>query len=375
MEPSQSGKSFFQLMMKYFISSFCILFLAVFFVSSCILQGASRLGSTGDPDNSNTRPRIEVAQCGEKESCEWICDDTLVKGSERFRCYQISWTDVNRITNVYEVIMDRSSDPDFKYIRGDKSDLEKSITPSDFDFFLQHAKETLIQAFEDTAKSKNNHPLTETQRKENLKEFALWIAENEDIAKAMMDQDTSLEIGRSLFQSLGQALGVGSNDPDFDIDVNTRVDINNDNIQVGNRTLFTIDVKKEDFIQFLYGFIQDLDNNSNISGGDSLMIRSDLSRNDYAFEWGHTTLVDFCVEATNEDQDAIEVKKCLQAIYCIHRAAEYGRLSPSGVSSSSSRNNGIFGALDAYRDIVGSNRSDFCESDNLTSSNIDRYWD
>ena len=365
MEPSQSGKSFFQLMMKYFISSFCILFLAVFFVSSCILQGASRLGSTGDPDNSNTRPRIEVAQCGEKASCEWICDDILVKGSERFRCYQISWTDVNRITNVYEVIMDKKSEKCYnlnrddecnKYLRGDKSDLEKSITPSDFDFFLQHAKETLIQALRDTGDRSTNFDVSDNTRISNLLNFSLWIAENEDIAKVMLDQDTSLEIGRALFQSLGQALDVNSNNQSFSTP-GDRVSISNNNIQVDDRTLFTIDnrVGKENFIQFLYGFIQDLSSN-NQSNGESLMIESDINRNDYAFEWGHTILVDFCEEVTNEDQDAIEVKKCLQAIYCIHQEGA-----------------DIFRALGAYQDIVGSTNDAFCAR--LNDSSIDRWWD
>ena len=76
-------------------------------------------------------------------------------------------------------------------------------------------------------------------------------------------------------------------------------------------------------------------------------------RNDSAFEWAHNALVDFCVEGTDEDEDEVEVKTCLQAIYCFTGDRIEDR-------------NYIFDKLEDRDDIVGSVDKRKCSYSKLT---------
>jgi len=344
------------------VKVFCLIFIFILAYGgvSCS-PPTSDLGSGGrtddgdddgdGDDNDHQHPRT----CSDRDSCQDICDDLFSHTTERYDCYDLSASEVNTITNVADELYDLTVSLD-KLEDLDADDVRTFLSIG-FDSFVDIVKgETVGDDDSHTWHTRNDDGSTDTNNvRVNSLEVMEWIAETEDIAEVILGQDRNFELGLELFQAVGGTLSANYQMHDDSVDtsdlyvcpIGTEKDVvnygSNSACSAHNGRLLDLD----DFTgveQFLSGFL------SQEFSSDSFMTFSADERNERAFEWGHNTLLEFCKEATDEDEGDVEVKTCLQATYCIHRNVETGGVTGEG----------IFRDLDDYNDIVGRTDVDNC---------------
>ncbi|MDE0150869.1 MAG: hypothetical protein OXK80_00010 [Bdellovibrionales bacterium] len=341
--------------MKVFYLMF-IVFAVAYGGISCTQPTTSELGSERDDDDrddddDNRRTRT----CSDRDSCQDTCDDLFSYTTERYGCYDLDPSEVNVISKV-------SDELERNLVRS--NELE-DIDADDFRAYLEIGMESFIDLVRgvpvgDSAKDNNRAQWnTNANVVTNSTTVMEWIAEEENIAEVILEQDRDFELGLELFQALAV-------DVTFDPPITNAVLVGTGvcvDFLVGNRFDIGDSLSSSDCAspkelldlshfngmsgvsKFLSGFLL-----AQISG-DSFMTFSADERNDTAFEWGHNTLLEFCKEATDEDEGDVEVKTCLQTAYCVHRSIETG-----GITS-----DGIFKDLDDHDGVVGRTDVDHCD--------------
>ena len=358
---------------------------------SCYIP--TQLPSTVDSSNNNNNnnnddddddDRTPRRLCGDRDSCQDSCDELFKSSSSRSTCYDLEFRDINALTFVGDslevkcepVSSGRSCNMEIDNV--DENDLE-DIDSSDFDLYLSVGVDDFIEALESDSGSGSDAF--------NLLE---WIGENSDIAETVLEHDEDLELGRSIFQLAGQASStIGQkgtylffNSSTSDGVVVLNIDSSsNSYFAFWNRLIVHVDssspyatggsftvtatgfqnyvrsdssneqnviVNRYDFdpqdVDFVVGFLERVPE----LGSETFLSYSD--RNENAFNWAHNTLVNFCEDLTEQDKNEVEVKQCLQAVYCAHRISEGSE-------------EGIFRELRRYDSFVGDADERNCETD------------
>ena len=289
--------------------------------------------------------------CSDRDSCQDICDDLFSYTTERYNCYELSSDEVNTISKVSDELEHREIN---------SNELE-DLDADDVRAYLEIGMDSFIdlikgEAVGDDAKENNAPQWGErvsapSSNRRNSAKILVWIAENEDIAEVILEQDRNFELGLELFQAVGvSAINPSTWEVSSGLHVclnasTSTVDHGGDNT-CGNMLLGLNHFDKVS--EFLSGFILPHMKFSD----DSFITFATHERNATSFEWGHKTLLGFCKEAIDEDESDIEVKTCLQTAYCVHRAVE-GQVANNG--------DGIFKDLKDYDDIVGRTDEEYCE--------------
>ena len=314
---------------KDFTMRFIISFLTVALVglfASCTLPPAQQqLPSTAVTPTSEVAPEPKKKvdrDCSSRDSCEDICDDIFDSTSERFECYAMTYKDVNVLAEVADVLLDDS-------VR--LKDLE-DIDSDDLEMFLKIGSKTLVKIAEGEEVGDNDkHWGTSNSgdETENSKEVLQWIAENDDIAEAMLGNEDMIDFGIAL---LGSIYRLTAPSPFSK--------------REANGDLMPCDAKDADCIRVPTGttnleiavngtskaFLRDLDfghDNIDLEAWRSFIQVKQLElttfighaideESESAVEYAHSLLVKVCENMTDEDSDDVEVKQCLQATYCQH---------------------------------------------------------
>ena len=343
-----------------FVKIFSLLFILVFSLTyagvSCTQPGRV-LGSEStdrDSDNDDDRDRRNSRTCEERDSCQDICDDLFSYTTERYACYELTSGDVNTISKVADEFY-RS-----RVSLGDLEDLDPDSVSDyldvGFDSFVDLVKG---EAVGEEAKDDDGGQWADSKdREENSKILLQWIAEHKNVAEVILEQDNNFLLGMELFISLGNETSLpttvtnrSSDDSCTDGSGGISVQISNGRVQCSSTELFSLKDFSSDAeaLGFLRGFVKE-----DISSNDKFMTFSSDERNDSAFEWGHKTLLEFCKEATDENEDDVEVKTCLQTVYCLYRAGESSGTPNQGFE-------GIFEELKDHSDVVGRTDEEHCE--------------
>ena len=376
--------------MKFF-SLVLIIFTVVYAGVSCT-QPNSQLGSESsnndndDDDDDDGDDRRSARTCSDRDSCQDICDDMFSYTTERSDCYELNYADVNTIAHVWDV---------FSREEVNLRKLE-DLSPDDVKSFLEIGLDSFIalvagEAVGDNAKDNNrpqwnptkNKTIKDTNIPKNSRHIMKWLAEDEDIAEVILEQDSNFELGLELFISVGDREYKPQDTHDSDITPSVNITLSNpschtthftNNNNDNNISSVKCNAGSGDKLFELTGFT---DAKLFLEGftvepvflKDRFMTFAADERNEKAVEWGHKTLLEFCKEGTNEDEDDVETKTCLQAVYCIHRSKENDpSTSPSAPADSYE---GIFKDLENYDDIVGRTDEESCDELN----NDDRMED
>ena len=367
--------------MKIFTLFFIVIFVFAYSGTSCTQPTTNQSSESGDDDHDD-EDNTHTRTCSDRDSCQDICDDLFSYTTERSECYELSYEDVNTISKVADEFYHKNVSPE---------ELE-DLDADDVRAYLEIGMESFIdlikgEAVGDDAKDDDDPQWEKTERpslnRQNSLDVLEWIAKTEDIAEVILEQDSDFEIGLELFTSLGdpadgQALDtLDTNDPTvnhganfwggdgvrvhsgsalacvvFSMDDVLKIgELNSDSCVTPRTPSKLVDLGNSDKPDlFLDGF---LDHKARFSDDSFITFAAD-ERNETAFEWGHKTLLEFCKEATDEDESDVEVKTCLQTVYCLHRSVEAGE-------NLSDSYEGIFEDLKDYDDIVGRTDEEYCE--------------
>ena len=381
---------------------------------SCVYEQAAP-STTPDRSFSNDDEDSDRI-CSERDSCQDSCDDMFTFSSEQFKCYDLTFGEVTTLTRVDDIIRDEFSINELEDIETDDLDFYLQIG---FDSFLEKAE----GSFRNERRSGNQYlwgKQDEISKNRsdgdgprllynNSKNFLEWMGETPAAAAVILKYDTLLELGEAFFKNLSLGIAkeisgvqnkeslknfvTGDSRTDLPNTANTiKIEISNDtqssdegqivftksgdNYNVSRfggssqlrRTYLTVE---SDYFEFLAGFI-----NLEFNRYAFTQFAAD-EENEKAFEWAHNVLVEYCKKTTDEDEDDIEVKSCIQTSYCIMRAflnanrrVEGFPLSIGTLSSGTlNSRDGIFADLDAYFDIVGRSEARYCAPSILERDN------
>ena len=355
--------------------SFLILIIAFNLSISCIAPQSDRLSSEDrdrndrdddrdrddddeDDDDDDRSSRRSDRTCDERDSCQDTCDDMFDNVSERNDCYDLSSSEVNAIADVHDEFwtVDWPSNTKTVATKGfTKSNLE-DISAEDFESYLDIGIKTFVERVENVNGTKWNG--------DRAKYFLEWAAENPDISDILLEKDTTLEVAQQVFLKMnnhpwisihpfeaqsadlegtggGSVQYVHSPNKIFQSCSNARATSCTGNTPIFSLSKFNLTVYPHHFV---LGFI-----NRKWSSETFIELAFD-ERNDSAFEWAHNSLVDFCVEGTDEDEGDVEVKTCVHTIYCI----------------TGNDREEVFDELDERENIVGYTKKSYCKYNDLT---------
>ncbi len=199
------GKEKWRFFMKHF--KYIIFLPALLFLVNCITQPADPVVPiVTKPAKSAPAPRpesyyIEKAKrdldkaetlaraknkrdrgptCEGDDDCEEICDDIYRSRRDQNDCEEFSVAQVERFEEIYEILEDPDED--------DLQDIDVS-EDGDFDAFINISIEPL-------------HKLVGKYSSREAKDFLAWIANNEDVAERLEDEDDDYEVLDALLDEL-----------------------------------------------------------------------------------------------------------------------------------------------------------------------------
>lgn len=374
--------------MRFFLFCAVLLLMSVMMlvISSCQLPGASNLPSTNNGDNGGGDDDDDDDDrdrriCGDNSACQVSCENLFCSNSARNDCYDLDFNEIDQLNAVSDALdVTCNSDDEMEMGSITKSDLD-DLSKGEWESYLKIGLDDLVEAFEE-----ENHT-------DKAKTFLKWVASNDDIAEAALSYDKDLDLGRIAFERYGHqpdgnlssvylAIDKGSSSTD-------QIQFESSQASVGSSGLFRVRLGLKNIYNFVTGFIR-----INLTANDeSFMSYSHGEGNEKAFEWGHNTVVNFCEDLTDRSKDHVNVKQCLQAVYCAHRIRSHSGTRTVATSGGGANNgvihirtitipvtidrDGIFRELDRdYRDLVGRTSVDLCAGSKITDEDrIEDFWD
>ena len=340
----------------------------VVFLASCSPPETKQASTSTDNDNNDDEENDDddtpkVRDCASRDSCEDICDDIFDSTSEKFKCYELSYSQVNTLTEVADVLLDDTVD---------FSDLE-DLNSSDVASYINIGSNTLIKIAEgdevgdgdekwDNDGTDGNCDNNKCQ--ENSKKILQWIAENEDIAETILENADMIDFGIELFNNINrttEVYGAGTfgatGTAGFRIVANALVNGGTSITSTSGSTIILSNLDNDkkwgavirNFVQFPI--------EGTTTETDQFMDRAIDEDNEFAVEYGHKVLVETCKNLTDEDEDEVEVKQCLQAAYCEYKKS----------------NDDIFDDLEDYS-AIGRVDDDCTKEDLLNEDRIERLF-
>ena len=291
----------------YFLTITVFSVIAIQFFVSCMYGWRQNLASTTSTEDSSRDNDLESRTvCGDKKGCEIMCERMFPSASALGRCYDLDIDEIQDLQKVFNTFSD-------KRIR--KQYLEE-IDDSELKDFLRFSVSSIADLIDGTHAEVNEKPYSVDEAREVLE----WIAENDDIADVLEEEDKYYHIMTSLFIRIGnnsvQSICVETTDNYFTWQGSNRLSLqlgsdNNNMVSLGS--LYS----KNEELSFIKGFVGISGNNTllfNSSGSFSYL--SAIEGSDRAVALAHDTLKQFCQDATDGDLDDKKTMQCIQATYC-----------------------------------------------------------
>ena len=307
-----------------------------------------------EPDNTPV--------CSTKDTCKDSCRDMFNLSSDRQSCYKLTENQVNHISKVDDVLKEDFSKNALNDIDLDHFEL---YLETGFDSFLEKA----AGLFED--RQADDNLWSPSDKEENSIQFLKWLGKADNTAaRIVLEYDKELKLGEALFKNLNISqldsdpkkalIHTGSSNHIIYFHNTYKI---SSSASASNESSRFLEVSS-DFFEFLGGFLA--------IEFDSLPYLSYTAhgRNRPAFEWVHNTVVEYCKNTTDTNERSVEVKTCLQIIYCLMRSyfdsrgGTFYSASQTPATRSSMRD-GIFDDLNYYQELVGRTETSFCSVSEL----------
>ena len=310
----------------YLLFGLVFLFFVGLFISCDLSKSGlvTSLGSSSDDsddndDDDDDDDRNSDRICDERSSCQKRCDRMFRHGKALSQCYDLKLSAVDS----YEEVFDKLSGNNV-----DKRRLN-NIDADDLGEFLELSIGGWKDLIDGRRGGNRNDSVREEYSPQESKQVLLWVAENDDVADNIDDQDEEGEILYELFIRHGNVKNnlpglrfVTVNNGSSDTNIiwtnsqlkfakgSTEVSISVDGIsKVLNFVVSYIGLNRS-------GLVSSGSNNFSFDG-DSFVEYADEENNDSAVKLAHKTAVEFCISATGEDSENDDkVKQCLLALYC-----------------------------------------------------------
>ena len=300
---------FFNLENLFLAGLFLVLLVYSALMVSCTpATSSSNLSSQSDDDDSDDRDSSrKVRYCEDRDSCQESCDLMFLSASARRQCYELNFDDVGGLEEVFDTLSSNTIH---------LSDLE-DMDIDDFKSFVQLDADGWVDLIEESdTKDEDKYDIG------NARTALQWIAENDDVAEAIMDEDEHSDILRELFIVLGAD---SSNSLSSTITVedgstnkttiswsfpNNQITFADSDNTPGTYTLQLTgrSAENEDFFS---GFIKD-----NTFKNKLFIDYAESEGNTEAVELAHKALKNMCDKATGDEFPDEEVQQCMLGVYC-----------------------------------------------------------
>ena len=202
-------RQFFNLENILLGSLFLILLIYSGFMMSCQMpNGGSNIFSVGDSDDEDDNVAVAESRrrsssrdrrpCEDRDSCQDSCDYMFRNSRARSECYELSFDDVSDLESVFDELHASSIS---------KRSLQ-DIDVDDFEDFLALDTDGWVDII--MGEEGSDHDNHEAYSSGKAKSALEWIAENEDVARAIARADDNHDTLYHLFLRLGDGISSSS---------------------------------------------------------------------------------------------------------------------------------------------------------------------
>lgn len=248
-------------------------------------------------DSRDRRP------CEDRDSCQDSCDYMFRNSSSRSDCYALNFDEVSELERVFDELHSSSISV-------------RSLEDIDVDSFEEFL-EIDIDGWADiiVGEEGGDHTGHQAYSSADAHNALRWIAENENVARAILRTDEHHDILYHLFLRGGDSITVSSDSFQPPSPNNTSI-----NWDAGSRQGLKLNsgspifALTTDDLKFVLSFIGS--ENALKFGGDSFISYAEGEDNEEAIELAHESLVRFCEDATDDELPDEDVQQCMLAAYC-----------------------------------------------------------
>lgn len=317
------SKQFFSLENIMLGSMFLILIIYSGFMISCIApadRSGSDLFSLDRNNDDNDDDDVAFADrrrgssrdrrpCEDRDSCQDSCDYMFRNSSARSECYELNFDDVSDLEHVFDEL--HSSSISLRSL--------EDIDVDDFEEFLELDVDGWVDIIVGEEGGDHNHkPYDSMEAKSALE----WIAENENVARAIESVDEHHDILYHLFLRLNRngSGGLIAQIPKIfnsftrDGVTSARISWCDNGLKFISSCSGKADRPLSGDLEFALSFIGA---GAELKfSGDSFITYAEDEDNEAAIELAHESLVRFCEDATDDELPDEEVQQCMLASYC-----------------------------------------------------------
>ena len=294
---------------------------------SCQLpNGSSNIFSVGDNDDDDDNDNVAVAErrrdssrnrrpCEDRDSCQDSCDYMFRNSRARSECYELSFDDVSDLESVFDELHASSIS---------KRSLE-DIDVNDFEDFLALDTDGWVDII--VGEEGSDHDNHEAYSSSDAKSALEWIAENENVARAIARADEHHDTLYHLFLQLGDGISSSSYNRSPS-SPSIRIYWCEYGVSFGSSCSSNPHLPLSgSVIKFIASFVGAGSGLSFTTGssttysdlqfdGDSFITYAYDEDNEQAVELAHQSLLRFCEDGTGDELPDEDVQQCMLAAYC-----------------------------------------------------------
>ena len=309
---------------------FLILLIYSGFMMSCAIPGVGSDTFSTSSDDDDDDDDVDVAEkrrdssrdrrpCENRDSCQDSCDYMFRNSRSRSACYNLTFDDVSDLEIVFDELHSSSIS---------KRSLE-DIDVSDFEDFIALDVDGWVNII--VGEEGKDHDDHEAYSSQEARAALEWIAENENVSRAIIDKDEHYDILYHLLLQFNKnttgTLKVSSPDR-YSLFGSGKVKWCSDGIDFdstcGSGNFFSLGDSVREFALSFIGA-----NNTLKFDGKSYISYAYDEDNEEAVELAHESLVRFCEDGTGKELSHLRVQRCMLAAYCSIRDNEKGNANDS----------------------------------------------
>ena len=309
-------RQFFNLENILLGSLFLILLIYSGFMMSCQMpNGGSNIFSVSDDEDDDNvavadkRRRSSSSRdrrpCEDRDSCQDSCDYMFRNSRARSECYELNFDDVSDLEHVFDELHASSIS---------KRSLQ-DIDVGDFEDFLALDTDGWVDII--VGEEGSDHDNHDAYSSGDARSALEWIAENEDVARAIARADDNHDTLYHLFLRLGD-----ENDTTKRFTLSSSQTENNGSVYIEWSSRYGVELNSsskrvslgDQVLKFVLSFIG---SSADLKfDGDSFITYAYDEDNEQAVELAHESLVRFCEEGTSDELPDEDVQQCMLAVYC-----------------------------------------------------------
>jgi len=256
-------------------------------------------------DRGNSRDR---RPCDDRDSCQDSCDYMFRNSSSRSNCYELNFDEVSDLERVFDEL--HSSSISVRSL--------EDVNVGSFRDFLEMDADSWVDIIlgEEGTDHAGHQPYSSGDAHNALK----WIAENENVARAIIRADEHYDVLYHLFLRRGDDITASSATftPPSPNNTSIKWDATTTRPGLKLNSGSPVFALTTDDLKFVLGFIGSDDGRNLDLGFSSMSFMSyaDDEDNEAAVELAHGSLVRFCEDVTDDELPDEDVQQCILATYC-----------------------------------------------------------